>query len=189
MFLASGHRGGVHPAATCLVGELARLLCSPCWSQWRLCCCGLLSLNRWKYEDTWWTGIHPYHNSCPSNACSVDTHFKEGCNSQGPSLSVVDFAAGFMIKSVWFSHQKTIQSVKAICQEGICQCATHLWNTSVHGSCCLQTYLEISEEREPSETQKTDGRDSERQFTALTFPKTTATQLTAVFAWTALKIP
>lgn len=48
--------------------------------------------------------------------------------------------------------------------------------------------LKVSEKREFLEPQKTNGRDPETQFTALTFPKTTATQLKAVFAWTALKI-
>jgi len=46
-----------------------------------------------------------------------------------------------------------------------------------------------SEQKEFLEPQKTDRRDPKQQFTALTFPKTIATQLKAVFAWTALKIP
>lgn len=47
----------------------------------------------------------------------------------------------------------------------------------------------VSENRKLLEPQKTDGRDPERQFTALTFPMTMAAQLEVPFAWAALKIP
>lgn len=48
--------------------------------------------------------------------------------------------------------------------------------------------LNISEQRKFLEPQKTEGKDAEA-LTALTLPKTMATQLKAVFAWTAVKIP
>lgn len=47
----------------------------------------------------------------------------------------------------------------------------------------------LSENRKILQPQKKGGKDPERQFSVLTFPKTTTTQLKAIFAWTALKIP
>lgn len=49
--------------------------------------------------------------------------------------------------------------------------------------------LNVSENRKLLEPQKTDGRDPERQFIALTFPMTMAAPLKVVFAWAAIKIP
>ena len=88
-FLAAGHRGDVHPAATCLVREL---LCLPqagagTGVSGGSAALGFCLLKRRKYKDTYPQGFIPIKILVLGNhTCSVDVHSKECCSSQKPCL-------------------------------------------------------------------------------------------------------